>query len=160
MQLDIITNPAKILRQIAQEVSLTEISSEITQKLINDMQETMLIKDGIGLAAPQINVSKRIIVINTKDGILTFINPKIVKNSWKKQTDEEGCLSVPGVWGNVKRPYQIDLNAIDKNGKEIKLTAKGLFARVIQHEVDHLDGILFIDKAKKIHEEKYGRKYK
>ncbi|MFA6536855.1 MAG: peptide deformylase [Patescibacteria group bacterium] len=159
MILDIITSPAKILRQKAQTLTTKEIHEKNFPQFLRDMTETMLAKDGIGLAAPQINVSSRVIVVNTKEGILPFINPVITHKSWKKQTDEEGCLSVPGIYGNVRRPYQIDLQALDSDGHEIKLTAKGLFARVIQHEIDHLDGILFIDHTKKIHREKYGRKY-
>ena len=148
--LQIVTNPNPILRQKAQEISLPEIKTPAMQKLVLDMVETMLIKDGIGLAAPQINKSIRLIIVNTQDGVLAIFNPVITKKSWTKETDEEGCLSIQGCHAIVKRAYGIEVKGYDRQGEEIKMKAKGLLARVLQHEIDHLDGILFIDKAKKV----------
>ena len=120
--------------------------------------------DGIGLAAPQIGQNIRICIIG-KDAIkmdkktnitkksedIVLINPVWQKTSRKQNWDTEGCLSVPKTYGKVKRYNHIEINAFDKNGEKINFTANGFFARVIQHEVDHLDGILFIDKAKDIY---------
>jgi peptide deformylase len=125
------------------------LSSDI-QKLIPEMIETMLKKDGIGLAGPQIGKSFRIIVIHHKDKDLVMINPRMIKKSLTKDWDEEGCLSVPEIFGDVRRCKKVIVKYIDENGKEQKLSGEGLLARVIQHEIDHLDGILFIDKAKNI----------
>jgi len=145
--LKIITNPHPTLRKKAKEVSDKEIPK--LQNFINEMKKTMLKTDGIGLAANQVDVLKRIIVINTKDGPLALINPKISNKSFKKEKAEEGCLSVPGVYGIVKRHKKLTVSALTQDISKIKLKVSGLFARVIQHEIDHLDGILFIDKAKK-----------
>jgi len=111
------------------------------------MQETMSEKDGIGLAANQIGILKRIVVIADKEGPLILINPEIIEKSWLKNIMEEGCLSVPGVFGTVKRHKKITVAAINSRGETLKLKAEGMLARVIQHEIDHLDGILFIDKV-------------
>jgi len=148
MILPIITHPNEILRTKAKEVA--NIKSDEIQQLILDMIETMLKKDGIGLAASQINKSLRIIIVNTEKGAIALINPKITKKSWKREDGEEGCLSIPGIFGIVKRYKSITVNFIDQNGDSRELKASDLLARIIQHEIDHLDGILFIDKAKKI----------
>jgi peptide deformylase len=146
--LKIITHPNSILRSKAEEVAIDEI-----QKLggfISDMEKTMLKRDGIGLAANQVAVTKRIIVISTKDGTLALINPQLSRKSFKKEEAEEGCLSVPGVFGIVKRHVSVRVTGLTKKGEKIIINAKGMYARVLQHEIDHLNGILFIDKAKKI----------
>lgn len=149
---DIVTHPNKKLREKSQKLLKREISSDKIQKLILDMKETMMKKDGVGLAGPQIGIQKRIITISTKDGEKAFINPKILKKSWKKEIDQEGCLSIPGITGNVKRHYKVTVETYDENANKIQIEAKGLMARIFQHEIDHLDGILFIDKAKNIKE--------
>ena len=146
--LPIIINPNPILRK--KSVEIKEIQAKQFQQLCLDMGKTMQKKDGVGLAAPQIGKNIRLVVINTKDGHVCMINPKITKKSWIKEWSEEGCLSVPGIFGKVKRHKKINCKYIDKNSKEVKIIAHGLMARVIQHEVDHLDGVLFIDKAKGI----------
>lgn len=146
--LNVVTNPSPILRKKAEKV-INPLSLDI-QKLIPEMIETMLVKDGIGLAAPQVGKSVRIVVIHHKDRDLVMINPKIIKKSLIKEWDEEGCLSVPEVFGDVKRCKKVTVKYIDEKGKEQKLSGEGLLARVIQHEVDHLDGVLFIDKAKNL----------
>lgn len=146
--LTIITLPHPTLRKKAADVPLGEIKN--LQSFIRDMEKTMIARDGLGLAANQVNVLKRIIVINTKDGPLALINPRLTRKSFKKEVAEEGCLSIPGVFGLVKRHYSLRVSASTKKGKKIEIKAKGLFARVLQHEVDHINGVLFIDRTKKI----------
>ncbi len=153
MILPIITLPNPILRERAREIAPEEINTSAIQKLISDMKETVLPAGGIGLAAPQVNFSLRLIVIAINNKIMAFINPEILNFSWRKEIVEEGCLSVPRKFGPVKRARAIKVKALDENGKIIKFKAKDLFARVIQHEVDHLNGVLFIDRAKKVIED-------
>ena len=146
--LKILTNPSPILRQKAKAVA-DPLDAKI-QKLIPAMIELMKQSDGAGLAAPQIGASIRLIVIGLKDNDLVLINPKISKKSLLKEWGEEGCLSVPKTFGEVKRCKKIIVKYLDSMGRQKKLISQGLLARVIQHEVDHLNGILFIDKARKI----------
>jgi len=146
--MDILTgekNP--ILRQKSKFVE--HLTKEV-RDLIIQMKKIMENDNGVGLAAPQINVSQRIIICNVDNKFYSFINPEIVKSSKETSSIEEGCLSLPNIYGEVERPEKIILKAIDSDGKKIKLKVFGLLARVIQHEIDHLDGILFIDKAKNI----------
>jgi len=150
--LKIITKENPILRKKSLFIDKKKISSTELQDLCLNMSETMDNKNGVGLAAPQIGKNIRLIVINTKDGHLHLFNPEIIKTSWKKELGDEGCLSVPDIFGKVKRFTNINCQFFDKKGKIQKLKANGLMARVIQHEIDHLDGILFIDKAKDIQE--------
>ncbi|PIR94858.1 peptide deformylase [Candidatus Falkowbacteria bacterium CG10_big_fil_rev_8_21_14_0_10_37_6] len=144
--LPIVIYPDKTLRITCKNID--KIDDKI-RRLVLDMELTMKEKDGIGLAAPQIGKEIRLIVINTKDGPIAMINPKITKKSWKKELGEEGCLSIPDFFGGVKRHKKINLIYTDKNGNKIRLAAEGLFARVIQHEIDHLNGVLFIDYIKR-----------
>ena len=152
--LEIITNPHPTLRKKADEINLKELKD--LQGFIKDMEKTMIKKDGLGLAGNQVDFPKRIFVINTKEGPQAIINPTLHSKSFKKKWSEEGCLSIPDTYGQVKRHYHLVLKGIDSNGKKLKMKIEGLFARVVQHEVDHLNGILFIDKAKNIstHESK------
>ena len=133
----------EILRKRSREV--TEIDNKI-RELALDMLDTMYKNDGIGLAAPQVGILKRIIVVDIGDGPKVYINPVIVKQSGK-QTCEEGCLSFPNTFGNVDRPLNIVVEAYDIDGIKFKKKAKELEAVALSHEIDHLDGILFIDKA-------------
>lgn len=149
-ELQIVIHPDERLRLKSKTVEASSIKTADFQELILNMTETMLHKDGVGLAAPQIGRQQRIIIVNTKDGPIALINPEIVKKSWRKESDEEGCLSVPDIYGQVKRYYKITVKAMNQQAEEIEFKAVGLFARIIQHEIDHLDGILFIDKAKKM----------
>ncbi|HHU49760.1 MAG: peptide deformylase [Caldicoprobacterales bacterium] len=119
---------------------------ERVQILITDMIDTMYQAEGVGLAAPQVGILKRIVVIDIGEGVHVLINPEIVKESGE-QIDYEGCLSLPGIRAQVKRPAEVIVKALDRNGKEIEIEANGLFARALCHELDHLNGILFIDKA-------------
>lgn len=138
---------------------LRELSMEINdfnddlKKLADDMYETMIETNGIGLAAPQIGENIRLIIIDTKEdeekessGRINLINPKIISYSVKKVMMEEGCLSVPGVFAEIERPAIVKIEAQDLDGHKFEIKARGLLARVIQHEIDHLDGILFIDR--------------
>jgi len=119
------------------------------KKIIRQMKKLMTKDEGIGLAAPQMNVSQQIVTIQTQDGIFTLLNPKISKKSLKQEEMEEGCLSFPGFFGIVKRPYKVKVCFQDEQGKKIKLKAEGMLARVLQHEIDHLNGQLFIYKVKR-----------
>jgi peptide deformylase len=138
------------LRKISREVPVEEIKDKKMREFALDMAKTMKEKDGIGLAAPQTGNNIRLITISAKDGVLVMFNPKIIKKSLLKEWEEEGCLSVPFYFGEVKRPRSVVCVFNGPEGKENKIRASGLLARVIQHEIDHLDGILFIDKAKNI----------
>ncbi len=142
--------PCPVLLEPTRELTIPELRTDQIQQLILDMTETMKAKDGVGLAAPQVGRSLKLVIITTADGNLALINPKILRRSWKKETTEEGCLSIPKVFGLVKRSRQIKLVALDKNGKKIKLRAIGYLARVIQHEIDHINGVLFIDRTQNI----------
>ncbi len=122
---------------------------KIDQKLITlleDMAETMYHADGVGLAAPQIGVLKRVVVIDAGDGLIELINPEIIQVSGS-QTGDEGCLSVPGKYGKVTRPKKAKVKAFNRQGEEIIIEGEGLLARALCHEIDHLEGILFVDKV-------------
>jgi peptide deformylase len=135
-----------ILRDRAAEV--TAVTPEL-QLLIDDMFETMYAEEGVGLAAPQVGVSQRIIVIDPhEEGVEGFalINPVILESSKDLDRGEEGCLSIPGVKDVVERPFAVVAEGQNPDGTVRKIEAKGLLARILQHEVDHLNGILFIDR--------------
>jgi peptide deformylase len=133
-----------ILRKQSRQV---ETFDEKIKILVDDMIETMYDADGVGLAAPQIGILKRILVIDIYDdtGVKVLINPEILDQKGE-QIDVEGCLSIPGVSGTVKRPEYIKVKGFDQEGKEIVIEGEGLLARALCHEIDHLDGILFTDK--------------
>lgn len=149
-KLIILTEPNPLLRREGRDLSLVELNSPSIQTLIKDMVKTMYEADGVGLAASQIGENINLTVIAVKDGELVLVNPKILKYGLLKEKGEEGCLSVPGVWGMVKRSKHIKVNALGLDGEQYSFKANGFFSRVIQHEVDHLNGILFIDKAEEI----------
>ena len=135
----------EILRQKAQPVE--EINDE-NRQLANDMLETMIDADGVGLAAPQIGRSIRMFVIMADDDVKrVFINPQIIKTSNEVGPYDEGCLSIPQVYETIVRPLQVTVQAYDENGKRFTLDADGFLARCIQHENDHLDGVLYIDRG-------------
>ena len=132
------------LRKVCREVDV--ITPRILT-LLDDMAETMRAANGCGLAAPQIGVLRRVVVIETEEsGLIELINPKIVKKSGK-QNEVEGCLSIPGKAGITDRPAKVTVRALDRNGCEIELTGEDLLARAFCHELDHLDGKLFTDNA-------------
>jgi peptide deformylase len=167
----IIKKGNKILRKISEEVKLRDIKSVEIQAIIEKMKDELSqTPEGVAIAAPQIGINLRIFVVDkiltrfpsalspsrneeknagVKKGkeFLVFINPKIIKKSSKKILLNEGCLSVPNVYKNIKRSEKITIEAYDENGEKIKQSASKIFAQAIQHELDHLDGILFIDKT-------------
>ncbi len=143
-------NPDPILRKVSTSLEENKITSPEVKKLCRDMTETMKKKDGIGLAAPQIGKNIRIITVNPPDGALCMLNPKITKRSFSKEWGEEGCLSIPETFGRVRRHKKMSCIYYNNYGKKIKMQATDMLARMIQHEIDHLDGILFIDKATNI----------
>jgi peptide deformylase len=114
--------------------------------LLEDMAETMYHADGAGLAAPQVGILRRLVIINVGTGLIKLINPVITEADGEQQ-ELEGCLSIPGIYGRVKRPEKVLVKALDENGKPFDLEGTGLLARALCHEIDHLDGILFIDKV-------------
>ena len=116
--------------------------------LLDDMYDTMKSKDGVGLAAPQVGIIKRAVVIDVGNGRIELVNPVIIEESGS-QTGNEGCLSVPGVWGEVTRPEKVTAKAQDRNGKWFKITGEGLLARAICHELEHLEGKLFLERVTK-----------
>jgi len=132
-----------ILRKISKEVK--NIDSKI-HLLLDDMIDTMYEADGVGLAAPQVGILKRVIVIDIGDGIIELINPVIIEESGE-QIDNEGCLSLPEQTGLVKRPSFVKVTGLDRNGNTITITGEDLLARALCHEIDHLNGVLFIDKV-------------
>ena len=136
-----------LLRKVSRPV--TEITPRI-HTLLDDMIDTMHEADGCGLAAVQVGVLRRIVVIETPDdGLIELINPKIIADSGE-QEGEEGCLSVPGRWGIVKRPMHVTVRAMNRKGEVVDITGSGLLARAFCHELDHLDGKLYIDIAKEM----------
>ncbi len=148
----ILTEPNKLLRQISQPVDHV---GENEQKLMNDMLETMYAAKGIGLAAIQIGFPKRIIVLDlskdqTEKNPMYFVNPTIHNKATEQSTYEEGCLSVPGQFAEIARPKKIEIEYLDYHGEKKLLKAEGLLATCIQHEMDHLEGILFIDYLSKL----------
>ena len=147
--LEIIQEDDPVLRKKAETVK-DEKNPEI-QKLIKDMIAIMKVAKGLGLAAPQVGVSLRVFTIDIKGNVFVFVNPEIKDFSKESGSFEEGCLSVNKTWGPVVRPKKLTIKALDENGQPVKIRAKGLLARVIQHEMDHLNGILFIDKAEKLY---------
>ncbi len=116
--------------------------------LLDDMAETMRLANGVGLAAPQVGVLKRVVVIDVGDGLLELINPEIVNISGL-QSSYEGCLSVPDKYGEVARPEKVVVRAMDRNGEYYEVMGENLLAIALCHEIDHLDGVLYVDKAKK-----------
>jgi peptide deformylase len=151
-QKKIVIEPDPILRKKSE--TLEKVDNEL-RVLLDDMLETMYAAPGIGLAAVQIGILKRLIVIDIskdkeKKNPLFFINPEIISTSNKTSIYEEGCLSLPGHFAEIERPAECKIKFVDYNGKERELKANGLLATCIQHEVDHLNGILFIDYLSKL----------
>ncbi len=128
-----------------------KVVQKFDQKLIDlleDMADTMYEADGVGLAAPQVSILKRVVVIDVGDGIIELINPEIISTSGE-QIDAEGCLSVEGETADVKRPYVVKVRAQDRNGNTFEIEGEELLARAFCHEIDHLEGVLFVDKVEK-----------
>ncbi|MGB9891949.1 MULTISPECIES: peptide deformylase [Thermodesulfovibrio] len=159
--LEIKKYPDEVLKKKAETIS--EINGDL-QKLIDNMIETMYNANGIGLAAPQVGVLKRLIVVDTSpreqnQSLIVLINPEIT-DSEREILSEEGCLSLPGFTTRLKRKERVIVKGLDRNGKEIEIEATGLLARALQHEIDHLDGILLIDKISPLKRELFRKKFK
>jgi peptide deformylase len=146
----IVKDPDPVLREKAKPV--TKFNANL-HKLLDDMAETMYDANGVGLAAPQIGILKRVIVIDTGDehGLIEMVNPEIIDKSGE-QFGPEGCLSIPGINGEVRRAMWVKVRGQDRHGNEYTMEGEGLLARAFQHEVDHLNGILFTDLAERIYE--------
>ena len=136
-------NGDEILRKKAREVDTVD---DKIRELLHDMLETMHKYNGVGLAGPQVGILKRVIVIDLYDGEepLLLVNPKIIKSKGKQEVDE-GCLSFPNEYAKIIRPKEVVVEALNKNGEKVKIVAKDLLAQALSHEIDHLDGILFVD---------------
>ncbi len=147
----------KFLRRKTKPVNHSDFSKAELRKLLNEMRSAMRTADGIGLSANQVGLENRFFIAELPDRkkgankIYAVFNPEITKRSGEVTELEEGCLSVPGKYGRVPRYEKVTLSGLDQNGKPVKIKAWGLLAHVFQHEVDHLDGILFIDKAKELY---------
>ncbi|MGI6679431.1 MAG: peptide deformylase [Dehalobacterium sp.] len=134
-----------ILREKAKKVP--KINANI-EKLLDNMADTMRAAEGVGLAAPQIGISKCVVVIDIGDGLIELINPEIIDEEGH-EIDAEGCLSVPDIQGKVVRAQKVEVRALNRKGEEVKIIGDGLLARALQHEIDHLHGVLFIDRMVK-----------
>jgi len=138
-----------VLKEIAKPVP--KITKQI-KTLIDNMTETMREADGVGLAAPQIGFSLRVIVVDIGEGLIELINPEIVESEGC-EVATEGCLSVPGMYGDVERFTQVLVKGLDRHGELVSIAGNGLLARALQHEIDHLEGVLFIERAQSIFRE-------
>jgi peptide deformylase len=149
-----------VLREKAAPVDAV---TEAVRSLIADMFETMYAEDGVGLAAPQIGISERILVIDTReDGIspIALVNPVILEASEETEKAEEGCLSLPGLNDVVERSARVIVNGLDPDGRPRQIEAEGLLSRALQHEIDHIDGILFIDRVSPLKRQMLLKKWK
>jgi len=158
--LEIRKYPDEVLKKKSEPV--TDINGEL-QKLIDNMLETMYKSNGIGLAAPQVGVAKRLIVIDTSireenQSLIVLINPEIVSSNGEILS-EEGCLSLPGFITRLKRKEEVFVKGLDRKGNSIEIEAEGLLGRALQHEIDHLEGILLIDRISPLKRELFRRKY-
>ncbi|WP_211373280.1 peptide deformylase [Paenibacillus faecis] len=146
----IVLEPDEVLHQVAKEVK--KITPNV-QKLLTDMAETMYKAEGVGLAAPQIGILKRVIVVDVGDehGLIELINPEIMSKEGE-QFGPEGCLSIPGYRGDVRRAQTVTVKGLDRNGNEVTYTGSDLLARAFQHEIDHLNGVLYTDIAERVYE--------
>lgn len=144
----IVKYPNSVLREKA--VPVKKITPQVL-RLLDDMAETMYNAEGVGLAAPQVGIGKRLVVIDVQDehGLLKLINPEIIAGEGREKA-VEGCLSFPKLAGEVERDSQVTVRALTPEGGEVELCATGLLARALQHEIDHLDGVLFVDRATRL----------
>mgnify|MGYP000574250016 CR=1 FL=1 len=152
---EIVTLPQPILRRKARKVN--DFGPEL-QTLIDDMVETMRAAPGVGLAAPQVNASQRVIAAEYGDEedesvppkLFVIVNPEVTRFSREVVTGTEGCLSIPEIVGDVERPLAVTVKGVNRHGQPLKVKAKGWLARIFQHEVDHLNGVLFVDLAERV----------
>jgi peptide deformylase len=158
MKIEYLGSP--VLRKPANEVVEIDESLRI---LIADMFETMYEAEGIGLAAPQVGVSKRVLVVDVHDEAappFALINPRIVEEGPKREKGEEGCLSIPGVSAPVSRPARVVVEGLDAEGHPVRIEAEGLLSRCLQHEVDHLNGVLFVDHLSPLQRDMVLKRYR
>lgn len=142
-------NIVKIGDDVLRKVCRTQlVFDEKLASLLDDMADTMYKAEGVGLAAPQIGILRRICVVDTGEGLIELVNPVITEKSGE-QTGQEGCLSIPNRFEDVRRPMNITVRAQNRKGENIEIKAEGFLARAFCHEIDHLDGILYIDRVKK-----------
>ncbi len=149
-----------VLRKRAEEIE--EIDGDL-RRLISDMFETMYAAEGVGLAGPQVGVSRRVIVVDVKNSEhprMALINPRIVDATGERVKEEEGCLSIPGVSALVARDELVEVEALDERGEPMRVRASGLLGRCLQHEIDHLDGVLFIDHLSALKRSMVLKKYR
>lgn len=146
----LVTEPTPSLRERSQEVALSEVTTADFQHFIDALARTMFKEDGIGIASPQVGKNIRVIIVNLKEGPTAFINPELIKRSDATAEGEEACLSVPGRSGIVTRHKRVTVRAVNRFGRRVEIEANGLMSVVFQHEIDHLDGILYIDRATKV----------
>ena len=144
----IYTDDAPVLHARSNEVTAEEIASPKFKQLVADMIETMRHADGVGLAAPQVGIPWRLFVAQSPKGPMALVNPVLSKMSWRTTMDDEGCLSLPGRYDKVRRHKTLHVEALNVNGDPVSFEANNFFARIIQHETDHLDGVLFVDRVK------------
>ncbi len=148
----IITHPDPLLRKKGALVLASRIANREFQNFLDGLSKTMIENDGIGIAANQIGVCEQVAIVNMEDRPMHLINPQIISYDKKKALANEACLSVPGLTGTVRRAVSVEVRALDRLGRTIEFTASNLLARVVQHELDHLNGILFIDRAERVWE--------
>ena len=145
--LEVIKNPAQILSTKTKEV---EVIDESIIQLLDDLYDTMVENDGVGIAAPQVNVGLRVAIVELGEDILEMINPVVLETRGEEVEDIEGCLSFPDLFGMVKRPTYVKIEAADREGRVYELEAEDFEARCILHEIDHLDGVLFDSKMTRV----------
>lgn len=150
MMLPIVTLPNPQLRQRSAEVDPKTVATPEFQAWLDDLVETMWKADGVGIAAPQVGRPIRVFVAVDGRTPHVVINPVVTGKSFRMEDGEEGCLSVPGKWGIVRRYRTFKVSGLGRDGKKVSFAPTGFFARVLQHELDHLDGVLFIDRAKRV----------
>ena len=143
---NILKDDDPMLRKVCRPVT---VFNERLWQLLDDMADTMHAAPGVGLAGPQVGILRRVVVMDVGDGVIEAINPEIVESEGE-QSGEEGCLSFPGRWGIVKRPYKVRMKAQDRHGKWYFLTGEELLARCMCHEIDHLDGVVFLDHVSEV----------
>lgn len=146
----IVTIPTPSLRERSVEIAIEEITTPEFQAYLDTLTRTMFVADGVGIASPQVGRNIRAIVVNTGARPECYMNPVITKQSETMMESEEGCLSVPKQYGVVSRHKKVTVEAVNRHGKRVVLELKGFPAIVFQHEIDHLNGVLFIDKASKL----------
>jgi peptide deformylase len=142
---EIIRYPNPVLRKKCRAIKKVD---DNIRRLIDDLIETMHAASGVGLAAPQVGENLRVIAVDIGEGAFAVVNPKLKKKNKVLQTFEEGCLCLPGIVGPVERPSQVTVEGLDRQGQKLIIEAEGFLATVLQHEIDHLDGIVFLDRVK------------